>query len=171
MSAATLPMVLDAWRMVASHRHFEGVLPLSALPRLKQALLDAEGECRYELDFSRHPLGHQVLRVQVRAELPLQCQRSLERFLYPVRIDQDLGLVRDEAQEDSLPEGMEAVLVGEDGALHPADLIEDELLLAVPVVPIDPDAPELSPEWALAPEEKEEKPNPFAALAALKERH
>lgn len=170
MSAAALPLVLDAWRMVASQRHFEGRLPLSAMPRLRQALFDAEGECRYELQFGRHALGHQVLRVQVSAELPLQCQRSLERFLHPVRIDQDLGLIRDEAQEAALPEGMEAVLVGEDGALHPADLIEDELLLALPVVPIDPDSPQLSPEWAEAVEQEEERPNPFAALAALKER-
>jgi len=168
--SVTLPPVLDAWRMVSSQRHFEGTLPLAAMPRLKQVLMDAEGECRYELDFGRQPLGHNVLQVRVQAALPLQCQRSLERFLYAVDVDQSLGLIRDETQEAALPEGMEAVLIGDDGELHPADLIEDELLLALPVVPINPEAPELSPEWALEPDEPDDKPNPFAALAALKDR-
>lgn len=168
--SVTLPPVLDAWRMVSSQRRFEGTLPLAAMPRLKQVLMDVEGDCRYELDFVRDPLGHNVLRVRVKAALPLQCQRSLERFLYPVSVDQALGLIKDEAQEASLPEGMEAVLVDEDGELHPADLIEDELLLAVPVVPINPDAPEIAPQWADELDEPEEKPNPFIALAALRDR-
>ena len=40
MSAVTLPEVLDAWRMVASRRGFEGTLPLSALERLREVGVD-----------------------------------------------------------------------------------------------------------------------------------
>jgi uncharacterized protein len=45
--------------------------------------------------------------------------------------------------------------------------VEDELILAIPVVPIDPRSTEVTADWP-ADVEVEEKPNPFAALAALK---
>ena len=49
--SAPLPPVLDAWRMVAASRLFEGSLPLSGMTRLREALVDAEGDCRYVMEF------------------------------------------------------------------------------------------------------------------------
>lgn len=168
LMSAPLPPVLDAWRMVAARRRFEGRLPLSGMTRLRDGLVDAEGDCRFEMEFGRdgaHDLPYVELRIE--AELPLQCQRTLERFLHPVSLFQRLGLITDEAQEAALPEGMESVLLDAAGELHPAGLVEDELILAIPVVPIDPRSTEVTAEWP-ADVEVEEKPNPFAALAALK---
>ncbi|WP_034221068.1 YceD family protein [Arenimonas donghaensis] len=166
--SASLPPVLDAWRMVAAKRLFDGRLPLSGMSRLRPVLADADGDCRFEVEFGVDAMGMRYVDVRAEAELPLLCQRSLERFLHPVRINQRLGLVTDESQEAALPEGVEPLLLDASGELNPAGLVEDELILAVPVVPIDPASAELEAEW---PEEAEveEKPNPFAALAALKE--
>ncbi|KFL37478.1 hypothetical protein N788_09805 [Arenimonas donghaensis DSM 18148 = HO3-R19] len=160
--------MLDAWRMVAAKRLFDGRLPLSGMSRLRPVLADADGDCRFEVEFGVDAMGMRYVDVRAEAELPLLCQRSLERFLHPVRINQRLGLVTDESQEAALPEGVEPLLLDASGELNPAGLVEDELILAVPVVPIDPASAELEAEW---PEEAEveEKPNPFAALAALKE--
>ena len=154
--------------MVAAKRLFDGRLPLSGMPRLRPVLADAEGDCRFEVEFGVDALGMRYVEVRAEAELPLLCQRTLERFLHPVRIDQRLGLITDESQEAALPEGVEPLLLDASGELNPAGLVEDELILAVPVVPIDPASAEIEAEW---PEdaEVEEKPNPFAALAALKE--
>lgn len=155
--------------MVVRQRCFEGRLPLSAMPRLLESLADDTGDCRYTLQFGRDALQLAFLELRLQAQLPLVCQRSLERFELPVRVVQRLGLVRDEAQEAGLPSGYETVLVGEDGALHPAQLIEDELILALPMVPIAPGSEPVGREWQ-APENIEEAaaPRPFAALAALK---
>lgn len=155
--------------MVAAKRLFDGRLPLSGMPRLRPVLADAEGDCRFEVEFGVDALGMRYVEVRAEAELPLLCQRTLERFLHPVRIDQRLGLITDESQEAALPEGVEALLLDASGELNPAGLVEDELILAVPVVPIDPDSAEIEPRWPDEAEEEEEKPNPFAALAALKE--
>lgn len=154
--------------MVAAKRLFDGRLPLSGMSRLRPVLADADGDCRFEVEFGVDAMGMRYVDVRAEAELPLLCQRSLERFLHPVRINQRLGLVTDESQEAALPEGVEPLLLDASGELNPAGLVEDELILAVPVVPIDPASAELEAEW---PEEAEveEKPNPFAALAALKE--
>lgn len=154
--------------MVAAKRLFEGRLPLSGMSRLRPVLADADGDCRFEVEFGVDAMGMRYVDVRAEAELPLLCQRSLERFLHPVRINQRLGLITDESQEAALPEGVEPLLLDASGELNPAGLVEDELILAVPVVPIDPASAEIDAEWPDEAEE-EEKPNPFAALAALKE--
>jgi len=80
---------------------------------------------------------------------------------------QQLGLITSEAQESALPEQMEPLLVPESGELQTIDLVEDELILAVPVVPINPDS---SLPDAYRVDEAEQKQNPFSALSALKDK-
>ncbi|MEL1264908.1 YceD family protein [Pseudoxanthomonas putridarboris] len=167
MSANT-PEMLDAWRMVAARRSFEGRLPLSAMTRLQGLLVDTEGEdVRYAIEFDRDALQVPYVELRIDAGLPLVCQRSLQRFVLPVGITQRLGLVRDEAEESALPPGYEALLVPEDGMLRPAELVEDELVLAVPVVAVSPGSEAVERDWP-AQEEELAKASPFAALSSLK---
>lgn len=167
LMSAHLPEMLDAWRMVTARRGVEGRLPLSALTRLRDSLLDTEGEVRFALDFDRDELQVPYVELRIEAGLPLVCQRSLERFLLPVNIVQRLGLIRDEADEAALPPGYEPLLVPEDGMLRPSELVEDELILAIPVVPMAPGTDAMERDWP-ADEAEQERANPFAALAALK---
>lgn len=169
-----LPEAVDAWRMVSGRRIFEGRIRLDSMPRLAMYLADAEGQCEYLLEFDRDATGIACLQVRAEARLPLVCQRTLERFELPVSIRQRLGLIRSEAEEAGLPEGCEPMLVPPDGMLRPADAIEDELILAVPVVPVsecgvtddgvvwqDADEPRASAQETI-------QANPFAALADWK---
>ncbi|MBD7921941.1 DUF177 domain-containing protein [Xanthomonas sp. CFBP 8703] len=166
--SANVPELLDAWRMVAARRVFEDRLPLSAMTRLQGSLADTEGECRYTLEFGRDAvLQVSYVELTLETELPLICQRSLQRFLLPVSSVQRLGLIRSEAEEAALPPDYEALLVPDDGMLRPADLVEDELVLAVPLVPVAPGSEAVEQDWP-ATEEEVSKANPFAALAALK---
>jgi uncharacterized protein len=164
-----LPEQLDAWRMVAARRTFEGVLPLSSMKRLRDGLMDTEGNVRVALEFDQDMLRVSYIELRIDAELPLECQRSLQRFLHPVRIVQRLGLIRDEADELALPEGYEALLVGDDGLLRPAELVEDELILAIPVVPVAPGTETVERDWD-APEEETKAASPFAVLSGLKDK-
>jgi uncharacterized protein len=164
--SASLPAVIDVWRMVTARRQFEGTLPLSAFPRLRDSLLDTGGECRFELEFGRDAGNQAFVEVRADAELPLLCQRTLERYLHRVRLVQQLGLITSEAQESALPEQMEPLLVPESGEMPAIDLVEDELILALPVVPINPDS--TLPD-AFRVEEAEEKQNPFGVLSQLKD--
>jgi uncharacterized protein len=166
--SANVPELLDAWRMVAAYRCFDGRIPLDQMQRLRGSLVDAEGVCSYRLEFGRDDvLQVAFAELTVEAELPLECQRSLQRFLLPVKTTLRLGLIRSEAEEAALPPDYEALLVPEDGMLRPADLVEDELVLAVPVVPIAPGSEAVAAEW-VATEDEINKANPFAVLASLK---
>lgn len=153
--------------MVAARRIFAGTLALGEFHRLRGSLVDADGDCRFVLEFGRDTLDLPFVEIRAEARLPLLCQRSLERFLLPVSVRQRLGLITQEAQESGLPEGVEPLLLVEGAELNPIDLIEDELILALPVVPIDPDSTLPEVDWA---DREEDKPNPFAALSALKEK-
>ncbi|GAB3383035.1 YceD family protein [Lysobacter fragariae] len=154
--------------MVAARRGVEGRLPLASLTRLEDSLLDTEGDVRFALDFDSDSFQVPYVELRIEAELPLLCQRSLERFLLPVKIVQRLGLIRDEADEAALPPGYEPLLVPEDGELRTAELVEDELILAIPVVPVKPGSEAVERDWP-APQEEQERANPFAAaLSALK---
>lgn len=155
--------------MVAARRGVEGRLPLSALTRLRDSLVDDEGEVRFSIDFDHDALKVPYAELRIEAELPLECQRTLERFLLPVRIEQRLGLIRSESEEAALPPDYEPLLMPEDGMLRTAELVEDELILAVPVVPVSPGSDPVERDWSQPDAAAEpERPNPFAALASLK---
>ena len=162
-----VPELLDAWRMVVARRGVAGRVSLSALARLRDSLHDTQGEVAFALDFDTDALKMPYVEVRVDAELPLLCQRTLQRFLLPVNIVQRLGLIRDEADEAALPEGYEPLLMPEDGMLNALELVEDELILAVPVVPVAPGTEAMERDWP-AEEAELQSANPFAALAGLK---
>lgn len=165
MSAA-LPDRVDVARQVQARRVFEGALPLASMRRLQGSLANTEGEARYTIEFGKDGLGVAYLELRVEAGLPLVCQRTLDTFVYRLAIDQRLGLIAREEEEASLPEGYEPLLVV-DGQLDLADVIEDELILALPVVPLKPGAPL---DWSDGADDavEEQRPNPFAVLGALK---
>lgn len=153
--------------MVAAQREFEGRIPLASMMRMRDGLVDTEGDVRYVLAFGTDQLRVAYAELRIDAELPLECQRSLKRFLFPVQTTQRLGLIRNEADEAALPPEYEALLVGADGMLRPAELVEDELILALPVVALAPDVDAVQREFAPT-EEEIAQANPFSALAGWK---
>jgi uncharacterized protein len=158
--------------MVATRRSFDGRLPLAAMARLRDLLSDDQGEVRFSLDFGQDAFQVPFVELRIDAELPLICQRSLQRFLLPVAMVQRLGLIREssetvEADEAGLPLGYEALEIADDGEIRPADLVEDELILAVPLIPVKPGSESVERDWPAQSEELE-RVNPFAALAGLK---
>lgn len=158
--------------MVSARRSFAGELPIAAMPRLCEALAGEEGQVGYALDFGRDQFGTAYLDVRVQASPLLVCQRTLEPFALPLALQSRLGLIRTEREEAALPPGCEPLLVGEDGRLSPAEVIEDELLLALPLVPVNPDS-RLPDEVTSGPAAEEASggertDNPFAVLRELK---
>jgi uncharacterized protein len=110
------------------------------------------------------------LHLEAHAHVPLTCQRCMKPVSVALEIAQDFRFVADEetamAEDDDSDEDL---LVLSD-ALDLMALIEDELLMALPLVPMHQAC--LSEQVPLSQEEEailsQEKPNPFAVLAALK---
>ena len=158
--------------MVSARRSFEGSLPVSAMSRLCELLASSDGKVQFALDFGRDEMGTNYVDVRAEAALTLICQRTLEPFVLPVAVHTRLGLIRQERDEAGLPPDCEPLLVAEDGRLRPADVMEDELLLALPLVPVNPDSSLPDEVTGHEPEEfpagERRSENPFAVLRELK---
>ncbi len=169
-----LPERVNPFLLAERGRVLEGVLPLNRLPRLAEVLAaDVAEQARVRLAFMRGRSGIAVLDGEVSAELALTCQRCLEPMAYPVESRINLALVESDAEAARLQEGYDTLLV-EDETLSIPELIEDELLLALPLVPMHDATQACSPralhefEPKDAEQAAEGKENPFAILKNLK---
>jgi uncharacterized protein len=162
-----LPEIVDAWRMVQARRRFDGKMPLSALRRLAADLSDPTGDVAFALEFDTDAIGVPFLHVRADAALPLVCQRTLDRFELPVHVDTRLGLIAREEDEAGLPAGYEPLLTT-DGGLSLADVVEDELILAVPDIPVKPGSERVERSWGAVEEAAPTTDNPFEALKKIK---
>lgn len=111
------------------------------------------------------------MHLTVAATVPLQCQRCLSGVDVLLEVDRWFRFVADEATAEALDDEAEEDLlaISREFSLH--GLIEDELLMALPVVPRHDVCPVHVP-MEVADEDfeaaNEAKPNPFAALAAVR---
>lgn len=166
--SSDLPETVDVWRMVQARRSFAGQLPLTRFKRLSGSLAETTGTVTFDLDFDRDGFGSAYLRLRVDTALPLLCQRTLDVYSQPISLDQRLGLLQKESDEAGLLPEYEPLLVSPDGQLDLVDVIEDELILALPLVPTSPGAPLDHIESVDEHTQDEPRENPFAMLASLK---
>ncbi len=109
------------------------------------------------------------LDLAAQAEVPLQCQRCLQPMAMALEVDRRFRFARSEEEAAELDELSEDDVLALPQRLDLAELLEDELILALPLVPRHDDAcPEPLPLPAEEPEAEDEAPHPFAALAALR---
>jgi len=163
------PDWLDPRKAAEGRRRYEGSVALARMQRLSPLLASSEGEARFRADFELDQQARVKIEIEVEADLSLQCQLSLEPYTESIRRGSTLGVIEDIAEEALLPENYEPVLV-QHGRLALLDLVEDELLLALPQVPRNPhlDAAQFqvsASEKETFTEEKERVRQPFAGLA------
>ena len=111
-----------------------GQIEIQSLPRLPKLLRTDRGTVTAELAFKRKETGLVRVRGSCHAVLELNCQRCLALLNLPVRCGFDVTLLDDEAQMDELAESFD-VLMLEQGKLRLADLLEEELIMALPLSP------------------------------------
>ncbi len=167
-----LPEQADPRRLCEQGKAFAGSVALRDLPRLTPLLTSVEGEAAFTLEFGKDEEKRLRVRGQVTADLPVQCQRCMQEMRLAVKTAFQLSPVSGPMEAENLPLDYDPLML--DGALlHPLDLIEDELILAIPPAPRHPEAEcavkladyQREPETE-AP--KAAKVNPFAVLAELK---
>ncbi|OIR03476.1 hypothetical protein GALL_143340 [mine drainage metagenome] len=156
-------IAIDSLAFAREGRHLVGQLAVNALPRLADLLANDAGVLACDVSGGRNEAGKLYLRLKVTGELHLICSRCLEAMPLPLAIDSQVLLVPpgapwpDEALEDDSADAVEAL-----GEQLVAELVEDELLLALPVAPRH-DACGLP-----GGERNESARSPFAVLAKLK---
>jgi uncharacterized protein len=153
---------VDVDRLADAGEIRETDLPLADLPRLVPALASTEGTAHCRIVFSRE--------VAVEARLGLRCQRCLKPVWLAVDDVSKVWLVTDPERADELDPGIEPTLAPE-GRIALRDLVEEELLLAVPLVPRHEGETQCAPtEEQAADREQEVVQRPFAGLGELLKR-
>lgn len=169
-----LPQTVDPWLLAKSAKVESREVQLADFERLQSLLLDtpdkiACAQVEWHIESS---LDHQLrLYLRIEAQLPLICQRCLQSMTASVSVDRVFRLVR--AITETLVVEEEDRLELDDDQLKLADVVEDELILAIPLVPKHADLDDcniqLQAEFdneAIRRESQTE--NPFAALKDLK---
>ena len=117
-------------------------------------------------------LGAQIwVHLKVHATFPMQCQRCLGPVDVPIDIEREFRFVADEATAEALDDDCEEDLIAISREFDLRQLIEDELLMELPVVPRHDECPEpvvLESTDEDFEEANTQKTNPFAALATLR---
>lgn len=162
----SIPHHVKASQALARSERYSGELDPAQLPRLRPELGGESSPVSVDFRLQRDAAGD-WLRGSVRASLKLQCQRCLNAFGWRLETHTELRLVYSDAQEQQVLEDADPYRV-EDDRLPLREIVEDEVLLALPMMPrcglCEAAAPELTPPPEVQAEEPSARTNPFAAL-------
>lgn len=111
-----------------------GELDLGKLLRLRGLLHSEDGSVRAALRFRQRRDGWLGAEIDYEVSAQLKCQRCLEPFRHDAKERVAVVLADSAALPATVPEGFEPFEL-EGGRLKPAELIEDELIVAMPLVP------------------------------------
>ena len=163
------PDWVNPWKAAEGNRVYGGSIALDRMTRLKPMLAEASGEAHFEADFSKDALGWTVVTIHVTATLQLICQASLEVYAEAVDRTSDLAVIEDLDDQVDIPEHYDPTKT-EGRRLNFLELVQDELILAVPQVPRKPGQGNIY--FSSGPQTEQEtgsgnRKSPFAALGDL----
>lgn len=162
-------VVIDSLRFAAEGGYLSGKLALSQLPRLSDVLTSQAGSLVCVLAGFREPDAGKAklgLRLQVSGRLSLRCERCLSDVDVDCAIDSRLMLIPPgEAWPEEELETDDYDAIPANRELSLLSLVEEEVLLALPIVPRHAHC---QPPSGTGDEDVERRPSPFAALAGLK---
>ncbi len=168
------PELLAVRKFALSQGQIEGIWPVAQFARLTPQLLHCEGDVACKFVGEVDVVGRPLLHITVQTQLSVQCQTCLHAM--PIDVDSvfTLQLVLREDQIDEDGE-FDPLLVG-DEEISLRDLVEDELILSLPVV-ANHEPGECKVNAAVFTQDESQhqdvndvapRENPFAVLASIK---
>ena len=148
-----------------AHRGGElsGEVPVAELPRMTDMLADSEGKISYVLRGLTGKDGKPQLELMLGGMCNLRCQRCLNALSYPVKLVSRLRLVSEGEVDNADIEDDEVDSIPAEKRLDVLALLEEELLLSLPIAPKHGLG-----ECQIAVEGLNRSNSPFAVLAGLK---
>ncbi|WP_298636981.1 YceD family protein [uncultured Umboniibacter sp.] len=168
-----LPDHVDGRKMADHDVCLEGFVPVAKLERLDTMTREAGDLLPVTATFRRNEARHRWLHLEMRSELTIECQRCLEGYRYPIEVDCEVMLVRDDEIAKIVPRHVEPVVLDDD-AVSIWEVLSDEILLVLPQVSQhDVEHCQGSASFELGPGKADasvelDVENPFSVLAKLK---
>lgn len=174
MAEAQLPKRVDAVKLVKVNQRLKAEIDQNNLTRLNEAVIRCLEPISCEVEFLQGAEKQRLMRGSCHTSVVMICQRCLGEVTFPVSGEFNIGLVFNDEQASQLPRYLEPVELDEKGQMDLWSVMEDEVLLALPMFPMHAEN-ECKTKIAVSESEAEttnssdERPNPFAALAKLKQ--
>ena len=167
-----LPIEIDPFRLARNKLILEGDLALATMHRLSQSLANNDGNVHVKMNFDLEKVtGVPHMNGVFTASLSLLCERCSKPVAYDININCSLGLVSNESEIERLAEQYDPWLIESADPIKLSLIVEDELILALPLVAKHNEICLPKEVWQAGEEEEvveEKAPSPFAMLASLK---
>jgi len=167
MSSQSRNLLIDPARLSEKAIVLEETVPVAEFARLGESLANDAGELHYRVSAGLDRQRRKVVSCIIEGFVFLTCQSSLEAFRHEVSVNDELVLVDRESELPPFEEESDAEdYMVADGPIDVLDLVEEAVLLALPMVPRKPglEAGEAG-KPVTAPAE-----SPFAALERLRKK-
>jgi uncharacterized protein len=173
------PHAVDVAVLCREGAALQGHWPVAAMQRLVSGLAatPVDAMAAWSAHGSTQPVTggapEMWLHLQASATVLLQCQRCLQDMTEPLVVDRRIRFVRSEAEAARLDEDSDDDVLALVPRLDLQELFEDELILALPLVPRHDSCPKplvVATATIADAGSDANPPHPFAALAALKGR-
>jgi uncharacterized protein len=173
------PLRLDLENFIADGAAMQGRWPLAQFERLLDGWpADAplpDGEVQWSATGEQRKPGalepERWLHLEASTQVWRECQRCLQPVAQPLTLERSLRFVRTEDEAARLDAESEDDVLALENAFDLRALVEDELLLALPLVPRHEHCPQpLAVPSQPGEDEAPARENPFAALARLRRR-
>lgn len=133
MKEASLKLI-NPFTLARQGAELKGKIALANMEDLSSLLGSAlSGEANYHLEFSQHGDKRAYVNGNISADVPLVCQRCGEVFQDHVVTETHLQVVLNDAQASQLAASYEPLMVNEDHCVPLIDLVQEEIILALPM--------------------------------------
>jgi len=169
MQNLKLPITISPQRSAQRRLECEGYYQVSGMTRLLAACEGSSEHVHVSVKFDVDELGLIVISGKGSATISLTCQRCTELLDMKLDVTFTFSPVKDDEAAEDLPSYYDAIELDENGEVNLLELVEDEMILNIPLIPrhelkdcqSKPDSV-----WGELPEELD-KPNPFDVLKNL----
>ena len=161
-----LPKTIKLFNFAKKEVNLHGEYKISNVPRVSEVARNVEDNLKVNLSFNLENGKTPCVKGIIESKIVLDCQRCLDALDLNLKVLFNLAFVRFESQAEGLDKSFEVYVIGEDEELDTLNLISDEILLSLPMVP----SHEFDCSLSVNKETKLEKvcKNPFDVLKNIK---
>ncbi|WP_413110523.1 23S rRNA accumulation protein YceD [Thaumasiovibrio sp. DFM-14] len=172
MQKVKLPLTVDPSRAAQKRSDYNGIIGAELLERLAVSSYSVNSDASVTLTFDIDKQGLIVVHGVAEVTVDLACQRCGEPYTHHYEVEFYYSPLRKPEQADELPEAYEPIEIDENGEINLLQLVEDELIVALPQVAMHDEVDcKVSSDNLVFGEipSADERPNPFAVLESLKQ--
>lgn len=174
MQKVRLPLTLNPLKAAQKRLDYVGIYPAKLVNRLNELVVSVNSDIDTTLSFYLDNQGLVVVKGQSNIDITLVCQRCNQPFISKISVNYCVSPIKHYEQAEVLPESYEPVELNEFSEIDLLSMIEDEIILSLPIVATHAlEHCEVSGEnlaFGELPPEEDDKPNPFSILANLKQK-